>query len=62
MRVFFREKNISISIPVCRNCEDKTGDCMHGAMDAQLKGIAQFVQMSTIITSDEKKISELKED
>lgn len=50
---------ISISIPVCRNCEDETGDCMNGAMDAQLKSIAQFVRMSTVITADEKRLSEL---
>lgn len=51
---------ISINIPVCRNCEDKTGYCMHLAMDSQLKSIAQFVRMSTLITVDEKKISELR--
>ena len=52
---------IEIVIPVCDKCADDFGYCIDLSMDAHLKGIAQSVRMSHIITTDEKKISEMRE-
>lgn len=50
---------ISVNIPVCDKCKEKTGCFMNGAMDAQLKSISSIVRMSTIITYDENRLREL---
>lgn len=52
---------ISITIPVCHNCENEVGMYLQPAMDAHLKGIAQSVRMSRLITYDENYIKELQQ-
>lgn len=50
---------ISILIPLCGDCEKHIGLCLSSSMDICLKGIAQSVRMSHIITDDEKLLQEL---
>ena len=51
---------ISILIPLCGDCEKHIGLCLSSSMDICLKGIAQSVRMSHIITDDEKLLQELQ--
>lgn len=52
---------ISINVPVCRECTNKTGILLNEAMGMHLKAIAQSIRMSTVITYDENYIENLKE-
>lgn len=52
---------IEISVPVCHNCRPRFGWCIDKAMDIHLKGIAESVRHSIIITGDEKYIWELED-
>ncbi len=51
---------ISILIPLCGDCEKHIGLCLSSSMDICLKGIAQSVRLSHIITDDERKLQELQ--
>lgn len=54
-------KGIEIVVPICDKCVNEFGYCIDLAMDAHLKGIAQSVRMSHIITTDENLITEMRE-
>lgn len=54
-------KGIEIVVPICDKCVNEFGYCIDLAMDAHLKGIAQSVRMSHIITADENLITEMRE-
>lgn len=53
---------IEISVPVCQKCRPKFGWCLDTAMNIHLKGIAESIRHSIIITSDEKWIDELQDE
>ena len=53
---------IEIDVPVCNKCKPKFGWCLDTAMNIHLKGIAESVRHSIIITSGEKRIWELKDE
>ena len=53
---------IEITVPVCRNCNDRMGWCLDTSMDIHLKSIKESVRHSIIITGDEKYINELRQE
>ena len=54
------KNGISIVIPLCGSCEKHIGLCLPGSMDICLKGIAQSVRLSHIVTDDERRLQELQ--
>lgn len=53
---------IEISVPVCQECKPRFGWCLDTSMKIHLKGIAESVRHSIIITGDEKRIYELQDE
>lgn len=50
---------IEIDVPVCDKCWEKVKMCLDVSMEIHLKGIAQSVMQSIIITCDENRLRKL---
>lgn len=56
---FAYNDGIEIDVPVCDKCQDSVKWCLDISMDIHLKGIANSVRQSIIITHDQKRLREL---
>ena len=57
---FAYSDGIEIDVPVCDKCWEKVKWCLDVSMEIHLKGIAQSVRQSIIITYNENRLRELE--